>query len=106
MEEVLQMDLLEFLRNSILIIILVMVALIAGAVALLVMAAQQIRDLDIPPEADFFETMQIIPITVPIALDMLDLALDFLSAPFSWILLEMLGLGSLKMITLVESVIP
>ena len=35
MEELMQMDLLEFLRNSILVIILVMVALIAGAVALL-----------------------------------------------------------------------
>lgn len=106
MEEILQMEFIEFIRNSIVVIIIVFVALIAGAVALLVMAAQQVRELDIPEDADFFETMQLIPITVPIALDMLDLALDFLSAPVAWILLDMLGLGALKMITIVESVIP
>lgn len=106
MEEILQMDIVEFIRNSLVVIIIVMVALIAGAVALLVLAAQSVRELEIPEDADFFETMQMIPITVPIALDLLDLALDFFSAPLAWILLDMLGLGALKMITIVESVIP
>ena len=45
----------------------------AGSIASLVLAAQSIRDLEIPPDADFFETMQAIPITIPIALDLLDL---------------------------------
>src|SRR5687768_16769415 len=106
MEEILQMDIVEFIRNSIVVIAIVFVALIAGAVALLVMAAQQVREQEIPEDADFFETMQMVPITIPIALDMLDLALDFLSAPVAWILLDMLGLGALKMITIVESIIP
>src|SRR5262245_20062579 len=82
------------------------VAIIAGAIALLVMAAQSVRDIQIPEDADFFETMQLIPITIPIALDLLDLVLDVFSAPIAWIVLDMLGLGALKMITVLESIIP
>jgi hypothetical protein len=82
------------------------VAIVAGAIALLVMAAQSVRDIQIPEDADFFETMQLIPITIPIALDLLDLVLDVFSAPIAWIVLDMLGLGALKMITVIESIIP
>jgi hypothetical protein len=81
-------------------------AAISAAIALLVVAAKQIRDLDIPEDADFFETMRAIPITVPIALDLLDLGLDFFAAPVAWIILEMLGLGALKAITIIEAIIP
>jgi len=94
------------LRDALIVVAVCAAAAIAAAVALLFMAAQQVRDLQIPPDADFFEVMQVIPITVPIALDLLDGALDVFSAPISWIILEMMGLGSLKMITLVESLIP
>lgn len=82
------------------------IAALAGAIALLVMAARSVRDIQIPEDADFFETMQLIPITIPIALDLLDLALDFLAAPVAWIILDMLGLGALKMITTIEALIP
>jgi hypothetical protein len=94
------------LRDALVVFAICAAAAIAGAVALLFMAAQQVRDLNIPPDADFFEVMQVIPVTIPIALDLLDGALDVFSAPISWIILEMMGLGSLKMITLVESLIP
>ena len=94
------------LRDAIVVFAICAAAGIAGAVALLFMAAQQVRDLDIPPDADFFGVMQVIPITVPIALDLLDGALDVFSAPISWMILEMMGLGQLKMITVVESLIP
>ncbi len=94
------------LRDALVVFGICAAAAIAGAVALLFMAAQQVRDLNIPPDADFFEVMQVIPITIPIALDLLDGALDVFSAPISWMILEMMGLGSLKMITLVESLIP
>jgi hypothetical protein len=79
---------------------------IVGAVVLLVTAARQMVDLEIPPDADFFETLQMIPITVPIALDLLDLAFDVFSAPIAWVILELLGLQQLQMITVLESLIP
>jgi hypothetical protein len=80
--------------------------IVGGAIALLYFAAQSVRDLEIPEDADFFETMQVIPITIPIALDLLDLVLDVFSAPISWIILNMMGLGALKMVTIFESIIP
>jgi len=86
-------------------------AICAGAsliavVTLLITAWQQVIDLEIPEEADFFETLQMIPITVPIALDLLDLVFDVFSAPISWVILELMGLRALQMITVIEGIIP
>jgi hypothetical protein len=79
---------------------------VAGAVTLLVLAFQQVREIDVPEDADFFETLQLVPITVPLALDFLDLGFDVFSAPISWVVLEMLGLRALQMVTVFESIIP
>ncbi|HOA25122.1 MAG TPA: hypothetical protein PK801_11095 [Aggregatilineales bacterium] len=97
---------IEFLRQSLLIIVLCMGAALLGAIALLITAARQIRDIDIPEDADFFETLQHVPITVPLALDLLDMAFDVFSAPISWVVLEMLGLQALQLITVLEGFIP
>ncbi len=94
------------LRDALIVLALIGGALVAAAVALLVLAARQIQQLEIPENADFFETLQAIPITVPIALDLLDAVFDVFSAPISWVILELLGLGQLKVITLVEGLIP
>lgn len=83
-----------------------MAAALAGAVALLVLAARQISEIDIPEDADFFETMQHLPITVPLALDLLDMAFDIFAAPIAWLVLELLGLQSLQLITVIEGAIP
>lgn len=104
--DIYDMPVVEFLQASLLVIILVIVAVAAGGIALLVLAAQSVRELNIPEDADFFETMQAVPITIPIALDLLDLALDVFAAPISWFLLDMIGLGALKMVTVVEGLIP
>lgn len=79
---------------------------LVGAIGLLVIAARQIASIEIPEGADFFETLQVVPITVPLALDLLDMAFDVFSAPISWIILELLGLRALQMITLFEGLIP
>jgi len=79
---------------------------LVSAIGLLIIAARQIADIEIPEGADFFETLQAIPITVPLALDLLDMAFDVFSAPISWIILELLGLRALQMITLFEGLIP
>mgnify|MGYP000027826795 CR=1 FL=1 len=94
------------MRDVAIVVAICIAAAISAGMALLVVAAKQIRDLDLPEDADFFETLRAIPITIPIALDLLDLGLDVFSAPVSWIILEMLGLGALKAVTIVEALIP
>lgn len=79
---------------------------LVGAIALLVVAARQIADIDIPENADFFETLQHVPLTVPLALDLLDMAFDIFAAPISWVILELLGLQSLQLVTVFEGLIP
>ena len=77
-----------------------------AAVVLLISAAQQVSQINVPEDADFFETLQMIPITVPLALDLLDMVFDIFAAPISWIVLELLGLKALQTITVFEGVIP
>src|SRR5689334_18423836 len=79
-------------------------AAVIAVITLLITAWQQVVDLEIPADADFFETLQMIPVTVPIALDLLDFAFDVFSAPISWIILELMGLRALQMITILEGI--
>ena len=97
---------LEFIQNFGLVILIVALLAIASAIALLMIAAKQIAEIQIPEDADFFETLQHVPITVPIALDLLDFVFDIFAAPIAWIILELLGLQALQMITMFEGIIP
>jgi hypothetical protein len=65
-----------------------------------------IRRINIPPDADPITALRATPLIVVLTLDLLDFFLDFLSAPFSWILLGRLGLKPLRAVTLIESLIP
>jgi hypothetical protein len=84
----------------------VLLALAGIAIAGLVWMLYSLRDIRVPPDADFFTTMHYIPITLPILLDILDFSLDFLSAPVSWVVLDRLGLSSLRNWASLEGVIP
>jgi hypothetical protein len=66
----------------------------------------RVRRIQLPPGADFFTALRHTPLSVVILLDLLDLSLDFFSAPISWIILGKLGLESLRAVTVVEAVIP
>lgn len=66
----------------------------------------KVRRIQLPVNADFFEALRRTPLSVVILLDLLDLTLDFLSAPFAWIILGKLGLEPLRAVTVVESFIP
>lgn len=81
-------------------------ASLIGAIVLLVIAARQIAEIELPENADFFETLQAVPITVPIALDLLDGAFDIFAAPIAWVILELLGLQALQLVTAFEGLIP
>jgi hypothetical protein len=74
--------------------------------AMLAWVISRVRKIHIPPDADFMTTLRHTPLSVVILLDLMDLTLDFLSAPFAWVLLGYLDLQSLRAVTVVESVIP
>lgn len=66
----------------------------------------RIRRINLPVNADFFDALRATPFSVVLLLDLLDLSLDFLSAPISWVILGKLGLLPLRAVTVVESLIP
>jgi len=66
----------------------------------------KVRRINLPADADFFTALRATPLSVVILLDLLDLSLDFLSAPVAWVILGRLGLRPLRSVTMVESLIP
>jgi hypothetical protein len=66
----------------------------------------RIKRIKLPPDAEFFTALRYTPLSVVILLDLMDLSMDFLSAPFAWTLLSYLGLKPLRGVTVVESLIP
>ena len=66
----------------------------------------RVRRIQLPEEAGFFTALRATPLIVVILLDLLDMSLDFLSAPIAWTLLGHLGLSPLRGVTVVESLIP
>jgi len=76
------------------------------ALLLLAFIIWKIRKIQLPPNADFFTALRYTPLVIVIMIDLLDLSLDFLSAPFSWIILGKLGLEPLRGVSVIESIIP
>jgi hypothetical protein len=76
------------------------------ALLLAVWVIRRVRRIHLPPDADFITALQATPFVVVVLLDMLDLSLDFLSAPIAWTILGRLGLSPLRGVTLVEGLIP
>ena len=83
-----------------------MFAAIAAGVLFLAIAVHKVRNLDIPENASFTETLLLAPFTVVLAIDLLDLGLDILAAPLSWVILDWLGLKALRGVAAVEALIP
>ncbi len=96
----------EFLQNFVLILLSMMSVALVLAIILLVIIIIQIRRINVPPNAGFAETLLYTPLLVVLFLDVLDLALDFLSAPIAWVVLDRLGLKGLRGVATVESLIP
>jgi hypothetical protein len=78
----------------------------ALAILLLLFIVWRIRRINLPPDADWITAMRATPLVVVVMLDLLDFSLDFLSAPFAWMLLSYLGLKPLRTVTVIESLIP
>jgi hypothetical protein len=76
------------------------------AALFLLLAVRQLRRIHIPKGADFTETLRRTPLVLVIGIDLLDLSLDFLSAPIAWVILDRLGLKALRGISVVQAAVP
>lgn len=91
---------------------IIIATLIVSAVALIpalilaVWVVWRIRRIDLPPDADFTTALKATPLVVVVMLDLLDLSLNFMSAPVGWLILTRLGLHPLRGITVVEGFLP
>jgi hypothetical protein len=81
------------------------VSLVLGLLLLLIII-RLVRRIDVPAGADFTETLLYTPLIVVITVDLLDFALDILAAPFSWIILDRLGLKAVRGVAVVEGILP
>lgn len=81
------------------------VSVVIAGVGLLLLT-RCIRQLRIPPSADFFTTMRMVPLSLVVLLDLLDFGLDIFSAPIVWVVLDRMGLPSLRNRAAIEALIP
>ncbi len=88
------------------IVLLVMAASVVVALAGLALLFRSIRNIRVPPDADFFTTMHFVPLILVVLLDLLDLGLDVFAAPISWIALDRMGLRGLRNKAAIEALIP
>ncbi len=82
--------------------------LIALALALLLawLVFRQVKKINVPAGANFAVTLRHTPFVVVLLIDLLDFALDFLSAPVAWVILDRLGLRALRAVSVIGAAIP
>jgi hypothetical protein len=93
-------------RQLLIVFGLVFIGALLLTVLLLAIVLWRIRRINLPPNADPVTALRMTPLSVVIVLDMLDLTLDFLSAPLAWTLLTRLGLQPLRGAAAIVSLIP
>lgn len=76
------------------------------AIVILALLDRKLRRLRVPGDADFFTTLRIVPLSLVIGLDLLDLGLDVLAAPVAWALLKRYNLQALRNVATYEALIP
>lgn len=82
-----------------------LICAVLGAV-LLAVIYRSLRRIKVPPNADFFTTVRAVPLSLVVALDLLDLGLDFLATPVVWVVLSRFRLQALRNVAAVEALIP
>ncbi|HSH05313.1 MAG TPA: hypothetical protein VLL52_22550 [Anaerolineae bacterium] len=103
------MDLTEILTNfRQMMLILGAVAIVCVSLALLlfVTVIRHLKRIEVPANATFGETLMVTPFSVVLFVDLLDLGLDILAAPFVWVFLDRLGLKALRGVAVLEAAVP
>ena len=96
----------ENLRNFGLIIAAGMAVSFILAMLLFVFAVRRLRKLEVPEDAGFGEALLYTPLALVLFIDLLDFALDILAAPFTWMILDRLGLKALRNVFAFEAFLP
>ena len=81
------------------------VATLLGLLGLLLIH-RSLRRLRVPPDADFATTLRIVPLSLVVVLDLLDLGLDVFAAPIVWLILSRYRLQALRNVAMAEALIP
>ena len=76
------------------------------AMILFFLIISRLRRMDVPPNAGFSETLLYTPLLLVVFIDLLDFALDVLAAPFTWMILDRLGLKALRGFAAFEALLP
>lgn len=97
---------IENLETVLLILAGIMITSFVLFLLMISIGIRRLRKTDIPPDATFVETLRLVPFSIVLAIDLLDLSLDVLAAPIAWVLLDRLGLKALRGLAVVEGVIP
>jgi hypothetical protein len=93
--------------NSFLRVFFIIVLIALGLFAIFIsVAIYKIRRIEVPADASFAGTLAVVPLSLVIALDLLDLSLDILAAPFCWVILDRLGLRALRGVSVVAALVP
>lgn len=96
----------DALMQILTVIVISMGAVGALAIIGLLFMIRSLRHIQVPHDADFFSTMHYVPLTLVVLLDLLDLSLDIFSAPIAWLVLDRMGLTSLRNVASVEGLLP
>jgi hypothetical protein len=88
-------------------VIFILVSLFTiAAAALLAFVYRRLHAIGVPRDAGLFTTLRYVPIALPIALDLLDLAFDVFSAPVVWIVLSRFRMQALRNAATAVAVLP
>ena len=97
---------LQYMFYAFLAILPIMIGALVLAILLLIWIIWRIKRINIPPNADFKTALLSTPLVVVIMLDLLDIGLNFMSAPVGWVILTRLGLQPLRGVAVVEGFLP
>lgn len=97
---------MEFLRDLGIYLLTAMSVSLVIAIILFFLVVRRLRGMNIPSDASFSETLLYAPFLLVVFIDLLDFALDILAAPFTWVILDRLGLKALRNVSALEALLP
>lgn len=100
------MELSPFLQTLLVVMGLTALALTTISLLLLWWLYGRLERLRIKEDEELGETLRRVPLLLMVALDLLDTALDFFSAPFVWAFLNHMGWNKLRNLATAVAVVP